>query len=80
MVYFNMKTRKETNQMSRQMVERTYQKNASKKRIKDLEEEILLRNKIIDRFIADLPVDYIKHYNAIQASEHSNLKKSKDVG
>ena len=63
MVYFNMKTRKETNQMSRQMVERTYRQNASKKRIKDLEEEILLKNKIIDRFIADLPVDYIKHYN-----------------
>ena len=53
---------------------------AREKRIKDLEEEILLKNKIIDRFIADLPVDYIKHYNAIQASEHSNLKKSKEVG
>ena len=53
---------------------------AREKRIKDLEEEILLRNKIIDRFIADLPVDYIKHYNAIQASEHSSLKKSKEVG
>ena len=45
--------------MSKQIVE------AREKRIKDLEEEILLRNKIIDRFIADLPVDYIKYYNAI---------------
>ena len=51
---------------------------AREKRIKDLEAEILLRNKILDRFIAGLPVDYIKYYNAIQASEHSNLKKSKE--
>ena len=45
------------------------------KLVSKLKGEIRLRDKILQKFTAGLPVDYIKAYNDLQVAEYSNDNK-----
>ena len=46
--------------------------------IEKLKGEIKQRDKVLQKFTAGLPVNYIKAYNDLQAAEYSNDKENDD--